>query len=255
MRITESALRRYIRKVLVEDMETFLQSTKDINVEPSMYGDTDQKKQIKRIWNQQADHNFMKSLVKVHWLAAHAPEDMVQRLNWFLNNSGKDEVSTTAYLPGSRMESSWGTVGVRLEGRATLAANDMNALVTGYAHDFGTYQPEQMAKWKAGSGIPRRPEGFSPRTAGAYMLDADTFNTSSYHPNEVVLDNWRVKDIVVQPKAMKNYLKGRSGYNYNYYRQILQLIKDKGLPVVDNDGNQLDLTELIEYLKTPKPAY
>lgn len=255
MRIAESQLRRYIRKVLQEDIGSFLKATKDIKVEPSMYGDVDQKKQIKRIWNQTADHNFMKSLVKVHWLAAHAPEQLIQRLEWFLNNSGKDEVSTTGYLPGSRMESSWGTVGVRLEGRVTLAANDMNALVTGYAQDFGAYKPEQMAKWKAGSGIPRRPEGFGRHTAGAYMLDAESFDTSSYHPNEVVLDNWKVKEIVVQPKAMKNYLKGRSDTNYNYYRQLLQVIQDKGLPVVDSEGNPFDLAALIEDLKKPQPSY
>ena len=253
MRITESQLRRYIRKVLAEDRESFLQATKGINIEPDAYRNIPQKRQVKQIWNQQADHNFMKSLVKVHWLAAHVPQEVVQRLNWFLSNPGKDEVSTTAYLPGERLESSWGVVGVRLEGRVTLAANDMNALVTGYAEDFSAIHPDKVEKWKATSGVPRRPEGFTPWLSGAYILDRDSFDETHMRPNEAVLDNWRVVSVVVAPKAMKNFLKGRSGAKY--YMQLLEMVKEEGLPVMDNDGNPLDLTQLIEDLKSMQPAY
>ena len=200
MRITESQLRHVIRQTLFEDMKGFKDATKDIEFGARIAGnDVPMQKNVKRIWSQQADHQFMKSLVKVHWFGNRTVSSYVKRVEWFVSSGGKDEISCAAYLPWQHIQGNWGEFGVMLQGHVTLAANNMDVLQTGYITDISD---EQMQKWKS-SGVPKRPRLFVPQSVSDnYILNAKDFKAKQRvgsFGNEVILDNWHVTGHCLQP--------------------------------------------------------
>jgi hypothetical protein len=225
-------LREFVEEVLQEDLEGFVKDTSGImyaagsTAVATLDKKTENKsKEVKRIWAKNADHAFMKSLNKVHWFQAGS--SLALRLKWFLNSSGKDEVATSAYLPGTPMKSSWGSVGVLLDGRVTLAANSMDTIVSGYSGDF--YGMED--KYKS-SGTPKRAgvfgTVFSP--SADYVLDSESFKPSEFADNEFIVDNWKVKSLVVGSK---------SNEYPNALSQVISLAKQSGIPMLDEMGNPL----------------
>ena len=113
----------------------------------------------------------MSTLKTVHWFNSteegFAEETTPKEFKWFLNNLGKDEISTSAYLPDQRMDSTWGVIGVKVKGRITLGANSMDDIVSGYP----TKSRKLLNKWKS-SGQPRRP--------GAFNKFFSNFNLNQY---------------------------------------------------------------------------
>jgi hypothetical protein len=228
-----SILRQFISEILTEDLEGFVKDTSGIMyaagstaVATLDKGTENKSKEVKRLWAKNADHAFMKSLNKVHWFQSGS--SLALRLKWFLNSSGKDEVATSAYLPGTSMKSSWGSVGVLLDGRVTLAANSMDTIVSGYSGDF--YGMED--KYKS-SGTPKRSgvfgTVFSP--SSDYVLDSASFNPSEFADNEFIVDNWKVKALVV----------GRSSNEYpNALGQVISLAKQNGIPILNEKGDVIN---------------
>lgn len=209
---TEKALRGLIRETLLtEDLSGFKGRTKGHDYRSTKWDPTfelepaDPKrspkmlaKSVKRAWNAEANHGFMESLVKVHWFKDDAWKNSFPQL---MTISGRNEISAMGYLPGTRVSGNWGNMGLLLKGRVTLAANSMNAILSGYSRDI----PEDAPKKYRASGIPKRPTFFSevPETdfdfsSSDYMLDRESFDESMQGHNELILDNWKPIGVVIQ---------------------------------------------------------
>jgi len=229
-----SILRQYISEILAEDLEGFVKDTSGIMyaagstaVATLDKGTENKSKEVKRLWAKNADHAFMKSLNKVHWFQAGS--SLAIRLKWFLNNSGKDEIATSAYLPGTSMRSSWGSVGVLLDGRVTLAANSMDTIVSGYSHDFF---PDMEKKYRS-SGIPKRAgvfnTPFSP--SSDFVLDSASFKPSEWESNEFIVDNWKVRALVIDSSSAEDP---------SQLSRVVSLAKQNGIPVMNENGKVLN---------------
>ena len=203
MRITEAELRQIISDFLTEDLAGFVEKTKGIDYmhtldDPTFddpyYADQPYKAQakaIKRAWAAEADHKFMKSLIKVHWLSGW---NIGWALDDFLSLPRNNEISTMGYLPGEgRVTSSWGKAGVIVQGRVTLAANDMEAITSGYFKDISQ---DVISKYKT-SGTPRRALTFNDLTSGEYILDRESFKPDMSRHNELIVDNWKPVGVVI----------------------------------------------------------
>lgn len=203
MRIAESQLRRIIRELLLaEDLAGFMDKTKDISYrgfvqDPTFDLDGNKKNKagartVKQIWSEEADHKFMERAIKIHWLKKAGLEAKLQN---FLNMSGRNEISTMGYLPDTEtFMSNWGPIGVVVQGRTTLAANRMSALMSGYG---GSLPPETADKYTS-SGVPRRSTFFfgtavrgSTSYADEYILDRTSFDVAQQGGNEFIVANWK----------------------------------------------------------------
>ncbi len=255
--------RHLIREMLLEDLKGFQQRTRGSDYMSSFDDPTfDQPyqkqlphkalaKDVKRAWAAEADHNFMKSLIKVHWLSGL---DWEKKLDRFLSLEGNNEVSAMGYLPDSKkVRSSWGTVGVLIQGRVTLAANDMNAITSGYFKDV----PEEVASKYKSSGVPRRSTVFSSTAntygyssgggSGAYILDRSSFDPERSRHNEFIVDNWKPVALVIDMDAelfldsVRAAVKGTTRATYfDYAKGMLK----QGLPIYDMTMTPIDRNEI-----------
>lgn len=184
-------LESFVKSVLMEDLQGFLKDTQDIHFSP--YVSADEKelasggKDVKRIWAKNVDRKFIQSLVKVHWMTSYSAEKFAS----LVNSDGKDEISVMGYLPGSKLVSDWSDTGVIMDGYVTLAANDMNYIYSGY------YTARDSAH--AGSGMPKRPVTFKSDShlAKSYILDRESFNPQMAKKNELLIDNWKVRGLIL----------------------------------------------------------
>lgn len=226
----KSILEVYIRSILVEDLQGFIDDTRGISYGSGSSAQLEFDKiamnfakRAKKAWVKNADHAFMKSLTKVHWFEQGTALSV--RLKWFLDSQGKDEVSTSAYLPNQELKSLWGDVGVILDGRVTLAANDMDTILSGYASE---HLPSTLEKYKS-SGVPKRSGvfGIAHSRASDYVLDRASFKqTNLLSDNEFIVDNWKVNALVL-------------GENYkdtdpDYLKRVLDLAKSRNLPILNH---------------------
>ena len=249
--------------MLLEDLKGFQQKTKGIdymsNFDDPTFDLPAQKglphkgmaKDVKRLWAEEADHDFMKSLIKVHWLGGL---DWEKKLDRFLSLRGNNEVSAMGYLPDSKkVKSSWGTIGVIIQGRVTLAANDMNAITSGYFKDV----PEEVASKYKSSGVPRRSTVFSSTAntygysagggSGAYILDRSSFDPERSRHNEFIVDNWKPVALVIDSDAVlfldsvRAAVKGTVRATYlDYAKGMLE----QNLPIYDMTMTPIDRKEI-----------
>ena len=201
MRITEAELRQIISVFLTEDLAGFMEKTKDISYrglvqDPTFDLDWNKKnkaaaRSVKQIWAAEADHKFMSSAIKIHWLKRAGLQEKLQN---FLSMSGRNEISTMGYLPETEtFMANWGPIGVVVQGRTTLAANRMSTLMSGYG---GSLSPETVTKYAA-SGTPKRATFFAGTAArgetslaGEYILDRASFDPAQQGGNEFIVANW-----------------------------------------------------------------
>jgi len=229
-------IRQLIREILLEDFESWKEAMKTgpayVDIQTSDMPNKDrarQPREVKQAWNQHADHSFFDTLVKVHWLSGYLidyqQKSGVGMIKSLVKATGKDEISTMGYLPGARLDTSWGRYGVVIQGRTTLAANDMDILQTG-EYPKG-YAPARK-KWKS-SGFPRRPSSFQPYMASTYILDRDSFDEFETDHNELVVDNWKAVGFVIPDGA-----RGR------HDDRILAAMKRTKLPIYDYGMNRVE---------------
>ena len=264
-------LRKLIREMLLEDLKGFQQRTKGNDYMSSFDDPTfDQPyqkhlphkalaKDVKRAWASEADHNFMKSLIKVHWLGGL---DWEKKLDRFLSLGGNNEVSAMGYLPDSKkVRSSWGTIGVVIQGRVTLAANDMNAITSGYFKDV----PEEVTSKYKSSGVPRRSTVFTSTAntygysagggSGAYILDRGSFDHERARHNEFIVDNWRPAAIVIGTNSefflhtVRAVVQGESMSPNASYASYAKAILKQGLPIYDMTMALIDREEIEKALR------
>ncbi len=253
-------IRQLIREMLLEDLTRFKEKTRGIDYMHTMddptfddpyYKDRPYKaqaKDIKRAWAQEADHEFMKSIIKVHWLSGwnigHGLEDL-------LRLPRNNEIATMGYLPGAgRVASSWGKAGVIVQGRTTLAANDMNAITSGYFKDV----PQRIISKYSSSGTPRRALMFNDLTSDAYILDRETFKPELSRHNEFIVDNWEPVGIVItyEGREFLNMVRDSPKQKGRPPAPLLEYtehVMKPNLPIYDEDMKLVDREEIEKALR------
>ena len=243
MRLSESRLRQEIRKILKEDLAGFLRDSQDLGYFGSTYSDEEsaqradsdsleKSRTLKKVWAANADHGFFKSLIKVHWLRAPG-----YQIKWFLENSGKDEVSTTGYIPGMKLQSLWGSIGVVLDGRVTLASNSMSSIVSGYHEDI----TDDVRKFHASSGVPKRAMFFNREAAKTFILDRASFKPTE-EDNEMIVDNWKLICVALPIMYDREGLPEirYASENARDVKRVLEICEPRGITLCDMNGDLLD---------------
>ena len=208
--MSESLIRNLIRSMLNENLAGFREKASyqeygiDIEEDPTFEEDREARKKaraLKTAWKEEADHRFMDSVTKIHWMKDVSPDKMRK----FLSGGRKDEISTMGYLKPPYPNFGWGGVGFQLQGRTTIAHNDMDQLYTGYFSGPGQFS----RRWKyRDSGVPKRPKAYRDAIEGAgYILDEESFRPTGQGYNEFLMDNWKPVGFVLA-ESTYNTLKG-----------------------------------------------
>jgi hypothetical protein len=259
--MSESMVRKLIREMLLEDLTSFKEKTKGIDYMHSMSDPTfddpyykdrpykAQAKDIKRAWAAEADHEFMKSVIKVHWLSGF---NVGYALDDLLSLPRNNEIATMGYLPGEgRVTSSWGKAGVIVQGRVTLAANDMNAITSGYFKDISQ---QVTSKYKS-SGTPRRALMFNDLTSGEYILDRESFKPEGARHNEFIVDNWKPVGIVITYEsrefldAVRQAPRPKKGDPPGPWLEYAGHVLKPNLPIYDEDMKLIERSEIEKALR------
>lgn len=198
-KVTESRMRSIIRDVIEEDLQGFRRRTAGIGYNSSVSDPTfendpearDFARAVKRAWAAEADHDFMRSVTKIHWMQDTMPKNIVR-----LVNGGRDEISTMGYINGPYMSGpgwpAWGHVGFVVQGRTTLAANSMDVIYSGYHQSL----PDSVRDKYRSSGLRKRPSNFSEWNVESYILDAASFDPAAQGENEFIVANWKVTHVI-----------------------------------------------------------
>ena len=272
-------LREYIRELLTEDPMGFVQ---DLAAASDEFGEETARtggmffggnpgkgggKAIKRAFNGNADHAWLATLNTVHWKDPYILDQ--------LQNSSKDELSTSMSLPGDNLlKSQFGDVGLWIKGRITLATNDQDNLYSGNEQD---YKPktgldpdekdmEALRKYlhrKDSSGINKLPQvskdysrygnlkpgnEYSEKLARSipYVLDQSTWDPSQTYSstNEALVDNWKAVGIVVGTEDLLKSVKAAIDSDWardaiGVTRKIFKLANDYGVPIYDVNRTKL----------------
>jgi len=255
-----NAIRRLVREILLEDLAGFVKRTQEIQYSSDSADPTFEKhkqtklqaREVKRIWRAEADHEFMRSLIKIHWIDDKGNRntfDPVKLLD-FLMLPRKNEIATQAWLSDSTIiQSEWGKIGVIVQGTVTLAANDMNEIYSGYFDKL----PIGLHQKYRSSGVPRRSTYFNDRNS--FVLDRKSFDSTSSEINEFIVDNWRPTGIIIQYPAdiliesVRDTVKlGVDAKILGYVDALLSVNKFSGpentIPIYDETMKQIDMRQL-----------
>jgi hypothetical protein len=241
-------IRQLIREMILEDLDTFKARTS--HIEP--FYDPVSKvipRELKSIWNDEADHTFFDGLTKVHWIRS-SPGNLTSvsdNLIKFLKASRKDEIATMGYI-GNPKPSMWGEFGVMVQGRTTFAANNMNSVFSG---NYSDISKEDIKKYAKTSGLPRRPSLFTPGTTEHLTFGAQDFRDIPGPGNELIVDNWRPIGLVAPAWFFKDMEKNMKKFNkYKGDIELWQLmnvflrtkrITGLDLPIYSSDGRIIDM--------------
>ena len=263
MKITESKLRRIIREELLEESyQGFIDRTRnlsysvDFKQNPTFEEKPIEKEMartVKRIWNEEADHAFMDSIVKIHWIRAFNDRTAVAKIRDFLSISRRNDLATTGYLPDSdEFVADWGLYGVVVKGRTTFAANNMETIASGY----GKRIPDDVRQKYASSGVPKRPTMFreiekilGPMSkADDYILDRESFDTEGQQvaggirQNELIVDNWRPIAII------RTFRVSHLEFYFDRVRKLIEIEKLVGQKKITQD--QFEAVFVVDDLET-----
>jgi len=191
------------REYLNEDyQETGYQDTKPFK----HYGEKGRKpaeleadRDFKREWNKKADHKFFNDdVTKVHWIGGFGGENLNTckmkpepcLLNsiksWVSSQNPKNELSVVGYYKTSPSKNPLSVVGVLIEGYVSYASSEDAAT------EWSSYADEEAREKHTGSGLPKRAMVKSP------MFGPEDFVEPGFKHNELVVDNWRVKGIILE---------------------------------------------------------
>lgn len=121
---------------------------------------------LKSLWNKHVDRQFIQSLDKVHWLhrfhelsndfqsksqTNHPMQPVLWEIERFFDTAPSGaELSATGVLPNNDLTSTWGKIGILIDGRVTFAGNHMDIVWSGDA---------PPASWKNYRQTPREKNG------------------------------------------------------------------------------------------------
>lgn len=150
-------------------------------------------RKLKLAFAAHADREFLDSLKYVHWttfrrraLGMLAPEIIED-----VDVNSRDELSAMAYLPGELPgRSVFGKYGLVIDGYVTLLSNDMDALQSGYTHNYKKADPQRVASSGANKGIAVADDE-------SVVLTAEDWNPTQGLGNEALIDNWKITGLIV----------------------------------------------------------
>ena len=250
MRITEGQLRQIVREELNEDLQGFLRRTSDVSyggdpdMDPTFEGDPEARslaRQVKQAWAAEADHSFMDSVTKIHWMKNPSRDNMQRMLG-----SGRDEISTMGYTSGPYrsgppgMDNVWGKIGLVVRGRTTLAANSMDTIYSGYHKNI----PQSVRVKYRSSGLRKRPMGFSKWKAEDYILDAASFDSSGQGENEFIVGGWKVVAVVLTERQFQDVRVALDAddalpWQIREWTENFKTIRDLGIPYLKRKHKNL----------------
>lgn len=214
-------------------------------------------KAIKRAFNANADHRWLSTLDTVHWGKIYGLADLIGK--------SKDELSTTMTLPGEPFVPLGDNIGLWIKGRITLAANDMEAIFTGYHDDYvgpnADIPPEEQGHRAKSSGVNKLPktskdykhygrlkrgDGYDEKLARdiPYVLDKSTWDINM-HGGEALVDNWKPVGLIADWEISKILKKMYSGHALDESAlvgklgEFLSVAQEIGVPIFDRDRNIL----------------
>ena len=259
-------LREYIRELLKEDSLGFVHDLAGSDkFGDQFFGGSIGKeagREIKRAFNNNADHQWLSTLDTVHWTSD------VYNLKQIAGVSGKDELSATMTLPGESFTPAVdGWNGLWIKGRITLAANDQDTLYSGFYSDYGPGgemgTEEEVAHRDKSSGRNKRPSvskdysGYRHLTRAwppdaemraqkgiPYILDQSTWDPSKNRSgvNEALVDNWHAVGIVVGSKLfkfVKHYADSDPSEAMGVIAELFRVATDFDVPIIDVNRNEL----------------
>ena len=222
-------------------------------------------REIKRAFNNNADHQFLSTLDTVHWTGDfYGVADIIGK--------GKDELSVTMTLPGDSFDPAAGLAyGLWVKGRITLAANDQDNLYSGFYGDYGPGSEgteEEVAHRDKSSGRNKRPtvsknyKNYGKLERGneymekmaidgtPYILDQSTWNPSKTKSNnEALVDNWKPVGIIldggdeIQVLSGLDYVEGTKEdveeATTGMLKRIMLTAIELGVPVYDTDREEI----------------
>jgi hypothetical protein len=272
-------LRQYIRQILTEDAFGFakeagtLQRSGELQGEPGPGEPVDRssRREIKDLFRKHADHQWLSSLVTVHWVSDEEDlEGLVGR--------GKDELSTMITLPGQQLQwGNYGSIGLWVQGHITLAANNMDDLHSGHQRDYvpapsdhWSYRDnpteEEYEQQKKSSGINKQPKVWQKYSQYAnmsdnekhrgifkksylpkfpYILDEETWKSPGTYPNEALVDNWAPKAIVLTDDDRVERYRDMLASEYESERDriltlgVFPIAAEFNVPVIDGNLNPI----------------
>jgi hypothetical protein len=148
----------------------------------------------------------------VHW--ADNPEMIVT----LLRGSSKDEVSASAYLPGTLKDTgtgAYGAYGLEIKGHISLLANNMDNINTGvHLTSIGGSEDESHRTKSSGKnkGVKKTyiPDAYSEDVNPILVLDKSDWNPQGaddgIYNNEALVDNWHPVAIIISNE--ENYEDG-----------------------------------------------
>lgn len=237
-------LREYIRELLSEDVTRRQALAKDLESSeawPMKTGDKHRRskfdaelqfpsgKVLKKAFHKHADRSFLNTLTTVHWV------DYAAALDKLLKGSSRDEVSTSAYLPGELENTgtgAMGAIGLEIKGHISLLANNMDHINTGGVKDFEGVDPQRTASSGKNKGVKKtyQPSGYA-RDNAIVALDKSDWNPVGAEDgitnNEALVDNWKPVAIVTS---------NEDGYDDEDWLYIKKLAKDYELEIKSTKG-------------------
>jgi hypothetical protein len=238
-------LREYIRNLLTEDAASRQALAKDLEGAENWPTKAASKERdwqfepskarlsgrvLKQAFHKHADQSFASSLTTVHW--ADNP-DMISSM---LKGSSKDEISTSAYLPGELKNTgtgAYGAYGLEIKGHISLLANSMDDINTGGGLDSIYADHHRTASSGKNKGVRKTyvPSAYSDDKNPILVLDKSDWNPSGHFEgianNEALVDNWHPVAIVISNK--ESYEDGDAEY-------LEDLAKEHGLKVKHTEG-------------------
>jgi hypothetical protein len=186
-------------------------------------------KALKKAFHKHADRSFLSTLTTVHWV------DYAGALNKLIKGSSKDEVSTSAYLPGELENTgtgAMGAIGLEIKGHISLLANNMDHIVTGGVRDFEGVDPHRTASSGKNKGVKKTytPSGYA-RDNAIVVLDKSDWDPvgadDGITNNEALVDNWRPVAIITS---------NEDSYDDDDWLYIKKLSKKYGLEIKSTKG-------------------
>lgn len=247
MRITEGQLRRVVRGIIHEDLQSFIDAATaaDINynaspgdpllVHPRNKGVKRQARTLKDLWRQHSDQSSFKGLTFVHWFSSEAviPE--------FVHAGGRDELSTSISAPDRPIDfTRWGLIGIQVRGWVTFAGNNMNQMMTGYMDKVKAKDRVRYGK----AGLPKRPLETIPSSWESFALEAGDLHFDPSQTNEAIVDNWRPVAWVVSGGIRDFFESKRRRGEREALLTMIETMKDSGLPIIDLDREKIEITDL-----------
>ena len=223
-RFTEDEERRQALAKGLKDLGREEENFEDMDNRAGILRQLEQGRDLKKVFHQHADRQFLDSLVTIHW--THTEQKLIELLGGKVGS--RDELSAAAYLPehGGQIGQGAGAIGefgLLIKGHITLLANEMDQLYTGRGEDAKRANPERAKMSGANKGVKQIYEPDAYEKFKILVLDKDDWKPRTKRSgvyNEALVDNWNPMAVIVPSDPGGNRIPG-----------FEELIKKAGLDI------------------------